>query len=120
MTSETESANEGTIVRGSRGVTSSPVTVFTVWQHRRMAGDRIVVGATEDDAAARTAARALRDEGHEIVFVGGHQTPEHLVRTAVAEDATRIVVDADEKALHDVLALCAALDVADIGVECVV
>jgi len=82
-----------------------------------MAGERIVVGAVDDDGNARLAARRLRDEGHEIVFAGGRQTPEHLVRTAVAEDAVRLVVDADAETLARVARLCDELGVADIDVE---
>jgi methylmalonyl-CoA mutase C-terminal domain/subunit len=82
-----------------------------------MAADRIVVGATADDDLARAAARRLRDEGHEIVFVGGHQTPEQLVRTAVAEDVVRLVVDADVRTLAYIADLCGELDATDIRVE---
>ncbi len=85
-----------------------------------MASDRIVVGAIGDDVRARTAARRLRDAGHEIVFVGGGQSPEQLVRTAVAEDALRLVVDADPADLARVADLCAHLDADDIAVEPVV
>jgi methylmalonyl-CoA mutase C-terminal domain/subunit len=85
-----------------------------------MAADRIVVGAIADDSRARSAARTLRDAGHEVVFVGGGQTTEQLARTAVAEDAVRIVVDADAGALRGLLEACAALDAADIAVEPVV
>jgi methylmalonyl-CoA mutase C-terminal domain/subunit len=87
------------------------VTTFTVWQHRCMAEDRIVVGAIDDDDVARANARRLRDRGHEVVFVGGQQTPEHLVRTAVAEDAVCIVVhDADDGTLQRIRELCVELD----------
>jgi methylmalonyl-CoA mutase C-terminal domain/subunit len=83
---------------------------FTVWDHLRMARNRIVVGAVEDDEAVRLVARRLRDEGHEVVFVGGHQTPEQLVATAVAEDAYLIVVDAEDDALAALSGLAATLD----------
>jgi methylmalonyl-CoA mutase C-terminal domain/subunit len=84
-----------------------------------MAVERIIVGAVGDDSAARSAARRLRDAGHEIVFVGGHQSPEHLGRTALAEDAARIVVDTagETGALERIAAVCAALGAADIAVE---
>ena len=71
-----------------------------------MSAERIVVGASGDDDAAREAARRLRDGGHEVVFVGGRQSPAHLVRTAIAEDATRIVVDADPATLARIVELC--------------
>ena len=82
-----------------------------------MAADRIVVGATGEDGEARIAARRLRDAGHEVIFVGGHQTPEHLVRTAVAEDAVRMVIDTDERTLDRLMRLCAELGAADLRVE---
>lgn len=71
-----------------------------------MLTERIVVGASGDDDTARTMARRLRDAGHEVIFVGGQQTPAHLVRTAIAEDATRIVVDADPATLERIVSLC--------------
>jgi methylmalonyl-CoA mutase C-terminal domain/subunit len=64
-----------------------------------MVRDRIVVGSTGPDESVRQVARRLRDEGHEVVFVGGGQTPEQLVATCVAEDAARIVVDTDDAGL---------------------
>lgn len=85
-----------------------------------MASDRIVVGATADDDRARSAARRLRDEGHEIVFVGGHQAPGQLARAAVAEDAVRIVVDATPSDVQRVVQACADLDAPDIEVVPVV
>lgn len=72
-----------------------------------MVSERIVVGASGDDVAARAAARRLRDAGHEVVFVGGQQTAVHLVRTAIAEDATQIVADVDQTTLDRIRALCA-------------
>lgn len=83
-----------------------------------MVTERIVVGASGDDAAARATARRLRDAGHEVVFVGGQQSPAHLVRTAIAEDATRIVVDADQPTIERIVALCAERETEGIaGVE---
>jgi methylmalonyl-CoA mutase C-terminal domain/subunit len=79
-----------------------------------MAADRIVVGSVGDDSASRMRARRLRDAGHEIVFVGGGQSPEQLASTAVAEDAVRVVVDADPsevRRLEDVLRVMGADDV---------
>lgn len=85
-----------------------------------MAGERIVVGATGDDEGAREAARRLRDGGHEIVYVGGRQTPEQLVRAAIAEDAVQLVVDADDRTIVRVVQLCRELSAEDIRVERVV
>lgn len=81
-----------------------------------MAAERIVVGASGADDIARRAARQLRDAGSEVVFVGGQQTPAHLVRTAIAEDATRIVVDADQPTVQRIIALCAEWGAAGIAV----
>ena len=70
------------------------MTALTLWHDRRHGTDAIVVGATATTRRPDGRPR-LRDAGHEIVFVGGRQSPEQLARTAVAEDAVRIVVDAD-------------------------
>lgn len=78
--------------------------------------ERIVVGAVGDDATARTLARQLRDAGQEVVLVGGHQSAEQLARTAVAEDATRIVADASPEMIARIVAACADLGAADIAV----
>ncbi|MCW2840072.1 MAG: hypothetical protein JWR55_1555 [Aeromicrobium sp.] len=82
-----------------------------------MPSERVVVGAAGDDEVSRGTARTLRDAGHEVVFVGGHQTPEHLARTAVAEDATRIVLHADDETAERLRDLCAELGAADIVIE---
>jgi methylmalonyl-CoA mutase cobalamin-binding subunit len=76
-----------------------------------MVSERIVVGACGGDEIARATARRLRDAGHEVIFVGGGQTPEALVRTAVAEDASSIVVDADQPTVERIVALCAEWDI---------
>ena len=81
-----------------------------------MVRERIVLGSTGGDDAVRAAARRLRDEGWEVVYVGGHQTPEQLVRTAIAEDATALVVDADEDVVSVVADLCGRLGAADVAV----
>lgn len=70
-----------------------------------MVSNRIVVGSTGSDESVRQVARRLRDEGHEIVFVGGDQTAEQLVATAVAEDAERILADTDEAGLAAIRAV---------------
>ncbi|MCW2789449.1 MAG: hypothetical protein JWP56_1752 [Aeromicrobium sp.] len=82
-----------------------------------MVVERVVVGAAGEDDRARLAARRLRDHGHEIVFVGAHQSPQQLARTAVAEDAGRIVVDADTRAVEQITLACAELGAPDIVVE---
>ena len=51
---------------------------------------RIVVakpGLDGHDRGAKVIARALRDAGHEVIYTGLHQTPEHIVETAIQEDA---------------------------------
>jgi methylmalonyl-CoA mutase C-terminal domain/subunit len=85
-----------------------------------MVADRIVVGSTGDDSDARTSARRLRDAGHEIVFVGGGQSPEQLAATAVAEDAARMVVDAGPPGLQQVRDALDAIGAGDIVVDPVV
>lgn len=60
---------------------------------------RVVVAASGDDAEARLAARALLMSGLEVVFVGGDQSVDQLVRTAAAEDAGRLVVDGSDEDL---------------------
>lgn len=74
-----------------------------------MARERIIVGSTGPDDAARTHARQLRDRGQEVVFVGGGQSPEQLLSAAIAEDAAQIVVDADEATIDRLRVLCAQL-----------
>jgi len=54
---------------------------------------RIVVakpGLDGHDRGAKVVARALRDAGMEVIYTGLHQSPEQIVRTAVAEDADAI------------------------------
>jgi methylmalonyl-CoA mutase C-terminal domain/subunit len=85
-----------------------------------MVVERIVVGAGGQDDRARVVARRLRDAGHEVVFVGGHQTAAQLARAAVAEDATRVVVDAAAPAVEEVVRACAELGAGDVVVDPVV
>ncbi|MGO1973790.1 MAG: cobalamin B12-binding domain-containing protein [Propionibacteriaceae bacterium] len=51
---------------------------------------RVVVakpGLDGHDRGAKVVARALRDAGMEVIYTGLHQSPEQIVRTALAEDA---------------------------------
>lgn len=48
------------------------------------------VGLDGHDRGAKVVARALRDAGMEVVYTGVHQTPEHVVATAVQEDVDAI------------------------------
>ena len=43
-------------------------------------------GLDGHDRGAKIIARALRDEGFEVIYTGLHQTPEMIVATAVQED----------------------------------
>ncbi len=70
-----------------------------------MARRRIVVGAIGDGEGIVAAARALRDEGREVVLVGGGQSPEQLIRTALAEDADELLIDASKEELAQVEAV---------------
>jgi methylmalonyl-CoA mutase C-terminal domain/subunit len=60
---------------------------------RRQRPLRIIVakpGLDGHDRGAKVVARALRDAGMEVIYTGLHQTPEQIVRTALAEDADAI------------------------------
>ncbi len=74
-----------------------------------MVRQRVVLGAIGDPQRAAQAARQLRDGGREVIYVGGEQTPEQLVRTSIAEDASAIVVDGDAESLARIADLCAEL-----------
>ncbi len=65
---------------------------------------RIVVGAVGEGEDAQAVARTLRDAGREVILVGGGQSAEQLIRTALAEDADEVVVcgDVDLTALESV------------------
>ena len=43
-------------------------------------------GLDGHDRGARFIARALRDEGYEVIYTGIRQTPEAIVQTAIQED----------------------------------
>jgi len=81
-----------------------------------MVRQRVVLGSVGDGEHAQRAAKRLRDEGHEVVYVGGEQTPEQLVRALIAEDATTIVVDGDAESITRILELCTELGAHDIDV----
>ena len=54
---------------------------------------RVIVakpGLDGHDRGAKIIARALRDEGFEVIYTGLHQTPEMIVATAVQEDVDGI------------------------------
>jgi len=54
---------------------------------------RVVVakaGLDGHDRGAKVVARALRDAGMEVIYTGVHQTPEHVVETALQEDADAV------------------------------
>jgi len=84
---------------------------------------RIVVakpGLDGHDRGAKVVARALRDAGMEVIYTGLHQTPEQIVRTALAEDADAIGLSVLSGAhltlFARVLELLAADDASDIVV----
>ena len=47
-------------------------------------------GLDGHDRGARIVARALRDAGFEVIYTGCHQTPEHIVASAIQEDVDLI------------------------------
>lgn len=47
-------------------------------------------GLDGHDRGAKIIARALRDEGFEVVYLGVHQTPEMIVQAAIDEDVHAI------------------------------
>src|SRR5689334_5473303 len=52
---------------------------------------RVVIakpGLDGHDRGAKVVARALRDAGYEVIYTGLHQTPEQIVATVIAEDAS--------------------------------
>jgi methylmalonyl-CoA mutase C-terminal domain/subunit len=54
---------------------------------------RIVIakpGLDGHDRGAKVVARALRDAGMEVIYMGLHQTPEQIVETAIQEDADAV------------------------------
>ena len=84
---------------------------------------RVVVakpGLDGHDRGAKVVARALRDAGMEVIYTGLHQTPEQIVRTALAEDADAIGLSVLSGAhltlFARVLELLAAEDAADVAV----
>ncbi|GAA3868031.1 cobalamin B12-binding domain-containing protein [Streptomyces lacrimifluminis] len=85
---------------------------------------RVVVakpGLDGHDREAEVIARALRDAGMEVVYSGLHQTPEHVVVTAIQEDADAIWLSALSGAHHTLLTAVTDLlrerDAADIKVS---
>jgi methylmalonyl-CoA mutase C-terminal domain/subunit len=77
-------------------------------------------GLDGHDRGAKVVARALRDAGMEVIYTGLHQTPEQIVRTALAEDADAIGLSVLSGAhltlFARVLELLASEDAADIVV----
>lgn len=81
-----------------------------------MVRQRVVLGSVGDGDQAGRAAQRLRDEGQEVVYLGGDQTPEQLVRAVVAEDAAVLMVDGDAETLARIVAICAELGASDVTV----
>lgn len=64
-----------------------------------MAKRRLVLGAIDDGDGLYALAKQLRDTGREVVLVGGNQSAEQLIGTAIAEDAYELVVVTDDESL---------------------
>ena len=47
-------------------------------------------GLDGHDRGAKVVARALRDAGIEVIYTGLHQSPEMIVKSAIAEDVDAI------------------------------
>lgn len=78
-----------TAVENSPGATPRDPSPETI----RGAPIRVVIakpGLDGHDRGAKVVARALRDAGMEVIYTGLHQTPEQIVRTAIAEDADAV------------------------------
>lgn len=52
----------------------------------------VVDPALAEEAVARALPRALRDEGHEVVYAAGLVEPEQVVATAVQEDVDAVLL----------------------------
>jgi uroporphyrinogen-III synthase len=81
-----------------------------------MTNRRVVLGAFGPGEALPALARKLRDAGYEVVFVGGQQSAEQLVRAAVAEDAYEIVVPAEDVAAVEAMLVDLDVDGVAVGV----
>lgn len=81
-----------------------------------MVRQRVVLGSIGDGEPASRVARRLRDEGQEVVYLGGFQTPEQLVRALIAEDAATLMVDGDAESLARVADLCTELAAGEVVV----
>ncbi|MFI5426378.1 hypothetical protein [Aeromicrobium sp. UC242_57] len=103
---ETKSVNRSSGGQALRRNCRQNVIAFTHVGTLIVARKRIIVGSTGQDDTARTTARRLLDDGHEVVYVGGDQTAEHLLSAAIAEDAELVVVIGDESTAQRLRALC--------------
>ncbi|OYT49054.1 MAG: methylmalonyl-CoA mutase [Desulfurococcales archaeon ex4484_42] len=50
------------------------------------------LGLDGHDRGAKVVAKALKDSGFEVVYLGVHRTPEEVIRTAIEEDVDAIGV----------------------------
>jgi methylmalonyl-CoA mutase C-terminal domain/subunit len=87
-----------------------------VCDHPGMGTARVVVGGVGHAPGLAGVAHALRDAGHEVVLVGDRQSPAQLVRTALAEDASRLVVAGGDEARDEAVRLLHDEDAADVEV----
>ena len=77
------------------------------------------IGLDGHDRGVKIVARALRDAGVEVVYLGIHNTPEEIVRSAVQEDVSAIGLSIHSAAhmtlFEDVLRLLKKNNAADIA-----
>ena len=69
---------------------TSPVVTPVVDGDKDMDKIRVIIakpGLDGHDRGAKVIARALRDEGMEVIYTGLRQTPEQIVEAALQEDA---------------------------------
>ncbi|RLG87824.1 MAG: methylmalonyl-CoA mutase [Thermoprotei archaeon] len=62
-------------------------SITPVYGGRRLKVIVAKVGLDGHDRGAKVVARALRDAGFEVIYLGVHQTPEDVVNAAIEEDA---------------------------------
>ena len=85
--------NEASGASGSTARCTEPPTPPPYTSHAVARKIRVVIakpGLDGHDRGAKIIARALRDAGMEVIYTGLHQTPEHIVVTAIQEDADAV------------------------------
>ncbi|MEH3032976.1 MAG: hypothetical protein PGN07_02795 [Aeromicrobium erythreum] len=79
---------------------------------------RVLVGATGDDTPAAALARRLRDEGLEVVYVGGRATVDAVAHAALAEDVAEVLLVAAPDEVAQVADRTRELGLDDLVVTC--